>query len=177
MVRFAFAGLAMLTLVSPAAAEDDHGPELVALFAKTCALRPALPSELAKIVTGLGFVSDDKISPDMEAGPKIDIVYRARFTRSGQNISLGAYFGESLDKLDVSCSLDTIGASADALPGLIEKSLDAHDRTEQAANDGKRLVASWHTGAAGSGDTIGLSAWRTSPQRSSINITYHSRKK
>ncbi|MFS8048748.1 hypothetical protein [Rhizobium sp. BR 314] len=176
MVRFVFAGLAMLTLVSPVAAEEDYGPVLVALFAKTCAIRPALPSELARIVTGLGFVSEDKISADMEAGPQIDIVYRARFAGSGRNVSLSAYFGNSVTEPDVSCSLNTIGVSADALPGLIEKSLDAHDRTEQLANDGNRFVASWRTGAAQGSDTIGISAWRTSPQRTSISITYHSRK-
>lgn len=167
----------MLTLVSPVAAEEDRGPALAALFAKTCALRAMLPSELNRIATGLGFAGNGTITPEMESGPRLDYVYSARFTRRGENISLSAYFGGSADEPDVSCGLSAVGVSAEALPGLIEKSVDAHDRTEKAENDGNRLVASWRTSAAESGDTLEMWAWRTSPRRASINITYRGRKK
>jgi hypothetical protein len=177
MVRFAFAGFAMLALANAVAAEEDHSPALVDLFAKTCAIRPALPSELERTATGLGFVGEGAISAEMEAGPRIDIVYMARLTKRGENVSLSAYFEGPVEGPTVSCSLTTIGVSAEALPGLIEKSMNAYDRTEKVANDGNRLLASWRIGAAGSDDTLDMSAWRTSPRRASISITYRSRKR
>ena len=172
-----FGGLAMLALVSAAAAEEDHGPVLVDLFARTCALRPALPSELESTATGLGFVGDGRISAEMEGGPNIDIVYSARLEKWGENVGISAYFSGPIDGPTVICSLTSRGVSADALPDLIEKALNAHDRTEKAANDGNRLLASWRTGAAGDGDTLEMSSWRTSPRLTSIKIEYRGRKR
>ncbi|MFB9265106.1 hypothetical protein ACFFWD_18440 [Bradyrhizobium erythrophlei] len=178
MVRFAIAGLAMLALAGAVAAEEDQGPALVDLFARTCALRPALPSEIERTATGLGFVKDGgPISADMEAGPQIDILYMARLTKRGENVGMTAYFSGPVDGPTVICSLTTIGVSAEALPGLIERTLNAHDQTEKAANDGNRLVANWRVGAAGSDDTLEISAWRTPPRRTSISITYRGRKR
>jgi len=177
MIRFAFAGLAMLAFAGAVAADEDNGPALVDLFARTCARRPALPSELERIATGLGFVSlGGPIAADMESGPRIDIVYMARLTKRGLSVGLASYFEGPPDGPTVSCDLTTVGVSAEALPGLIETSLNAHDRTEQAAADNKRRQASWRVGAAGGGDTLEMSAWRESPRRASIHIGYGGRK-
>ncbi len=171
MVRFAFAGLAVLALAGACAAEDDNGPALVDLFARTCALRPALPSELERSATALGFVSEGPaISPEMERGPRIDIVYSARLTKRGEKVSLLAYFS-SADGPIVICSVSTVGVSAEALPGLIERSLNAHDRTEEPTADHNHLRVSWRAGAAG-GSALDMSASRVSPQRASISIKY-----
>ncbi|MEH2513028.1 hypothetical protein V1291_004382 [Nitrobacteraceae bacterium AZCC 1564] len=177
MVRFALAGFAMLALAGAAAAEEDNGPALVDLFAKTCALRPALPSEIERIASGVGFVSEGSaISAAMESRPQIDILYSARLTKRGEKVSLTAYFAGPVDAPTVSCGLNTIGVSAEALPGLIETSLNAHDRTEKTPADNKRLRASWRVGAAEGGDTLEVSAWRDSPRRASISFMYRSRK-
>src|SRR5262245_15208586 len=84
MVRFALAGFAMLAVTGAVAAEEDNGPLLVDLFARTCALRPALPSELERIASKLGFVSEGgAITADMERGPRIDILYSAKLMKRG----------------------------------------------------------------------------------------------
>ena len=177
MVRIAFAGLAMLALAGAAAAEEDNGPALVDLFARTCARRPALPSEIERLASGLGFVSEGgPISADMERGPRIDILYMARLTKQGANVGLTAYFDGPPDGLSVTCALTAVDVSADALAGLIEGSLDAHDRTEEADADHRRRQASWRVGATGGGDTLHMSAWRDSPRRASIRMVYNSRK-
>ena len=178
MVRFVFAGLAMVALAGAIAAEEDNGSALVDLFARTCALRPALPSEMSRIASGLGFVSEGgAISAEMEAGPRIDILYSARLTKRGEKVGLTAYFDGPADGPTVTCALTAVGVSADALPGLIETSLNARDRTEKAAVDDNRRLASWRVGAAGDGDTLEMSARRESPRRASIQIVYRSRKR
>lgn len=178
MIRFAFAALAMLALAGAAAAEEDNGPALVDLFAKICAVRPALPSEMERIAIGLGFVSQGRaITPDMESGPQIDIVYSARWTKRGATISLMAYFNGPADGPTVSCGLSAADVSAEALPALIEKSLNARDRTEKTPVDNKRLEASWRVGAAEDSNGLEVSAWRVSPRRAGINIEYRGRKR
>lgn len=168
----------MLPLAGAVAAEEDNGRRLVDLFAQTCARRPALPSEIERVATELGFVSaGGAISAAMEAGPKIDIVYMARLTRRGENVGLTAYFAGPAEGPTVSCALTAVGVSAEALPSLIETSLDVHDRTEMAATDRNRLQASWRFGAAGSDDTLDMSAWREAPRRASIHIAYRGRKR
>src|SRR5215469_6349972 len=122
MVRVAFAGLAMLALAGAAAvaAQEDNGPALVDLFARTCARRLALPSEIERLASGLGFVSEGgRISADMERGPRIDILYTARLTKQGANVGLTAYFDGPPDGLSVTCALTAVDVSADALAGLI----------------------------------------------------------
>jgi hypothetical protein len=178
MVRFAFAGLAMLVLLGGAvAAEEDNGPALVDLFAKTCALRPALPSEMERIALGVGLVSVDPITADMESGPRIDILYTARLIKRGEKVgSLTAYFEGPADSPTVSCGISAVGVSAEALPALVEKSLNAHHRAEKTPADEKRLQASWRIGAK-EGDMLDVSAWRTSPQRASISFNYRGAKK
>ncbi len=175
MVRFAFAGFAVLALAGACAAEDDNGPALVDLFARTCALRPALPSKLERSATALGFVSEGPvISPEME-GPGMDIIYSARLTKRGEKVSLSAYFS-SADGPIVICSVSTVNVSVEALPGLIEKSLNVHDRTEEPTADHNHLRVSWRAGAAGGSDTFDMSAWQVSPQRAEISIKYQSGK-
>ena len=172
MVRLAFAGFAMLVLAGAAAGEEDNGPALVDLFARTCALRPALPSELERSATALGFVSaGPAISPEMERGPRMDIVYTASMTKRGEKVSLSAYFS-SADGPLASCGVSSAGVSAEALPDRIEKSLNVHDRTVEPTTDHDHLRVSWRTGAAGGSDTLDVSAWRTSPRRASISIKY-----
>jgi hypothetical protein len=178
MVRFAFAGLAMLALAGAASAEEDNGPTLVDLFAKTCGLRPALPSEIERTALGLGFVSrGSAITTEMESGPRIDILYSAASMKWGEKVSLTAYFEGPADGPTVSCSLTTVGVSAEALPDLIEKSLRAHDRTEKTSADNKRLLANWRVGATEHGGTLEVSAWRDSPRRASIAFMYRGRKR
>jgi hypothetical protein len=173
MVRFAFAGLVMLALAGTAAGAEDHGPALVELFAKTCALRPALPGDLERIASALGFVSDGgPIKPELERGPRIDVVYMARLKKRGEDIALSAYFEGPADGPTVSCALNSVGVSADALPELIEKALSARDRAEKASSDNRRLQASWRVKASGDDDTLEMSAWREAPQRASIHIAY-----
>ncbi len=172
MVRIAFAGLAMLALAGCAAAEEDSGPTLVDLFARTCAQRPALPSELDRIATKVGFVNDHGAIPaDMERGPRIDILYFANLTKRGEKFAMDAYFFGPADGPTVSCGLVAVGVSAEALPGLIETSLNAHDRTDKASTDDNLREASWRVGVAGGGDSIEMLARRDS-RRASIVIKY-----
>jgi len=178
MIRFAFAGIAMLALAGAAAAEEDNGPALVDLFAKTCALRPALPSEIERIASELGFVSrGSAITADMESEPRIDILYSARMTQRGENVGLTAYFDGPVDGPTVTCSLSVAGVSSEALPGLIETSLNARDRTEKPAVDDNRLLLSWRVGGAEDDDTLEISARRDSSRRASISLMYHGRKR
>lgn len=160
----------MLALAGAAAAEDDNTALLVDLFAKTCALKPALPSQIERTATGIGFVSDSPITSEMERGPRIDILYMAKLIRRGEKLgSMTAYFAGPDDGPSVTCTVTATGVSADALPGLIETSLKARERTAKPSNDDNHRLASWR---AGSGDIIDMSAWRTPPRRASISITY-----
>jgi hypothetical protein len=163
----------MLALVGAAAAEEDNGPALVDLFAKTCALRPALPSEIERTALGVGFVSEGSaISANMESGPRIDILYSAKLTKQGEKVGLTAYFDGPAGGPTVTCTLTATGVSTEALPGLIEKSLNARDRTEKPAADNNRLLTSWRVGAAGDGDMLEMSARRDPPRRASIRFVY-----
>jgi hypothetical protein len=178
MVRFAFAGLAMLAVAGAVAAEEDNGPALVDLFARTCALRPALPSGLDRIASGLGFVKDGgAISADMEVGPRIDIVYSARLMKRGVKFGLMAYFEGRADGPTVACGLTTFGVSAQALPGLIEKALNVRDRTGEAAADASLLRAGWRIGAASDGDTLEMTVRRDQARLGAIDIKYRGRKR
>jgi hypothetical protein len=178
MVRLVFAGVMVLAFAGAVAAEEDHGPMLIDLFAKTCARRPALPSEIERMATGLDFVSDGHpISAAMENGPQIDILYMARLTQRGENVSLTAYFAGPADAPTVICTLSAVGVSAEALPDLIEKSLKPGDRTDKASADDNRRQANWRLGAAGEGDALDMSAWRTPPRRAAINIEYRAGKR
>jgi len=170
-------GLAILAFAGAAVADEDNGPALVDLFAKTCARRPALPSDIARLATGLGFVGDGTVTAEMERGPQIDILYIARLAKAERNVSMTAYFAGPVEGPTVICTLSTAGVSAEALPRPIETSLNARDRTETAGTDTNQRKASWHVGAAGDGDTLDLSAWRTSPQRASVTITYRGAKR
>jgi len=178
MIRFAFVGLAMLALTGVVAAEDDNGRALVDLFVRTCALRPALPSEMEHIASEAGFVRDgNPISAEMEAGPRIDILYSAGLTKRGEKVAgLTAYFDGPADGPTVTCTVTAVSVSAEALAGLIEKSLDAHDRTEKAPDDNRRM-ASWRLGAAEGGGTLDMLARRDPPQRAAITIEYRGRKR
>jgi len=178
MGRFALAGLALLALADAAGAEEDNSALLVDLFAKICAPKPARPSEVERIATGLGFVSDGgPITAEMERRASIDILYAAKLIRRGERLgSMTAYFTGPDDGVSVSCTVSAVGVSADALPGLIETSLKARERTDKPSNDDNHRLASWRVGA-GSGDTLEMSVWRTPPQRASINLNYVAHKR
>ncbi len=177
MVRWGLAALVVLALAGAAAAEEDHGPVLVDLFARICARRPALPSEIERLATGLGFVSDGgPISAAMESGPQIDILYMARLTQRGENVSLTAYFAGPADGPTVICTVSAVGVSAEVLPDLIEKSLRARDRTDKASTNDNQRQASWRLGAAGEGGALEMSAWRAPPRRAAINIEYRGKR-
>jgi hypothetical protein len=173
MIRIAIAGLALLAFAGTAAAEEDNSAMLVDLFAKICASKPARPSQLEHIATALGFASESgPITPDMERGPKIDIVYGAKLVRGNERLgSVSAYFTGPDDALEVSCAVTLVGVSADALPGLIEKSLKARERADQPTSNENHRQVNWRVGA-GSGDKLDMSVWRTSPRRASINLNY-----
>jgi hypothetical protein len=64
--------------------------------------------------------------------------------------------------------------SADDLPALIEKSLNARDRTARPTGNDNRLAANWRIG---DGETLEMSVWRMPPQRASISMTYRGRKR
>jgi hypothetical protein len=178
MLRFALSGLAMLVLAGAVTAEEDNGPVLVDLFARTCAQRPTLPSEMERIASGLDFASEGgPISAEMETGPRIDILYSAKLMKRGEKVGLTAYFEGPIDGPTVICALTAVGVSAEALPGLIEKSLNAHDRSEKPPADDIRVRASWRAGTAGDGGTLEMSARRDSPRRASIQIVYRGRKR
>ncbi|MDA9507593.1 hypothetical protein XI09_23750 [Bradyrhizobium sp. CCBAU 11386] len=178
MVRFALAGFALLALASAAGAEEDNSALLVDLFAKICAPKPARPSQVERIAGGLGFVSDGgPITAEMEREPKIDILYSAKLIRRGERLgSMTAYFAGPDDGPSVTCTVSAVGVSADALPGLIETSLKARERTDKPSNDDNHRLASWHVGT-GSGDTLEMSVWRTPPHRASISINYYATKR
>ena len=178
MGRFTLAGLALLALAGAAGAEEDNSALLVDLFAKICAPKPARPSQVERIAAGLGFVSDGgPITAEMERGAKIDILYAAKLIRRGERLgSMTAYFTGPDDGVSVSCTVSAAGVAADALPGLIETSLKARERTDKPSNDDNHRLASWCVGA-GNGDTLDMSVWRTPPHRASININYVARKR
>ena len=168
----------MLAVTGAVAAEEDNGPLLVDLFARTCALRPALPSELERIASKLGFVSEGgAITADMERGPRIDILYSAKLMKRGDKFDLTSYFEGPADSPTVTCTVTAVGVSVDALPGLIEASLKARDRTERPGTGDNLRRASWRVSAAGGDDTLDMSARRDSPQRASIQLAYRARKR
>ena len=174
MVRFILAGLAMLALPSGAAAHEDNGPALVDLFVNTCKLQPTLPSELERIASDLGFVSDGGPVPaEIESGPEIDYMYLAKLMMRGEKVGLSAYFDGPADAPTVTCSLSTVGVSAEGLPDLVEKSLETRDRSETAATDGNLRRWNWHVGPAGSDDTLEMSVHPDPPRRASVQIVYH----
>jgi len=178
MVRFALAGFALLTLAGTAAAEEDNGPALVDLFVKICARRPALPSEMERIASGLGFVSDGGgISTDMERGPQIDILYMGRLTTRSGTFGLTAYFTGPADGPTVDCALTATGVSADALPALVEKTLKVRDRTGTATPDDNRLVVSWRLGGTADADKVEIWARQDLPRRASIQTVYRGSKR
>ena len=171
----------MLACAATAAAEEDNGHALVDLFARTCARRPALPSEMERIPSGLGFVSEGgAISADMERGPKIDILYMARLTSPSGKVGLTAYFSGPADGPAVNCALTATSVSPDALPALVEKALKVRDRTAMAAPDDNRLVVSWHLDAhldaSADGDRVERWARQDLPRRASIQVEYRGRK-
>ncbi|MGY8661639.1 hypothetical protein Q3C01_04630 [Bradyrhizobium sp. UFLA05-109] len=88
-----------------------------------------------------------------------------------------AYFAGPADGPTVTCALTAVGASAETLPGLIEKSLNVHDRTDEAIGDDDRVRASWRAGAAEAGDMFEMWAHRNPPRRASIHIVYRSHKR
>ncbi|PDT90484.1 hypothetical protein CO669_09895 [Bradyrhizobium sp. Y36] len=173
--RLPLAGLALLALAGVAGAEEDNTALLVDLFAKVCAPKPARPSQVERIATGLGFVSDGgPITAEMERRASIDILYTAQLIRRGERLgSMSAYFTGPDDGVSVSCTVSAVGVSADALPGLIETSLKARERTDKPSSDDNLLRASWRVGA----DTLGMSVWRTPPRRASITISYIAHKR
>jgi hypothetical protein len=164
------AGLAALALMDAARADDDNSALLVDLFVKVCAPRPAKPSQVERIATGLGFVSDGgPITAETERGPTIDLLYSAKLIRRGERIGgMSAYFSGPGDGPHVTCTVTATGVSADVLPGLIQTLLQARERTDKPSNDANHLMASFHVG----GDTLESSVWRTSPRRASISIDY-----
>ena len=177
MLRLAFAGFVVSMLAGAATADEDNGPALVDLFASTCARRPALPSDIARIASGLGFVGDGEITADMERGPQLDILYIARLIKADRSVSMTAYFAGPIDGPTVICTLSTAGVSAEALPGLIERSTNARERTEATGTDANQRNAIWRIGATGDDETIDMSAWRTPPQRAAITMTYRGGKR
>ena len=178
MIRLALAGLAVLTLAGPAASEELDAPTLVNLFVKTCALRPALPSELYRIASEVGFASEyGPIRAELESGPKIDIVYAAKLMVRGEKVSLTAYFTGPVDGPEVVCSVQSLSVSPDGLADLIAQSLRTYDRTDKATADGNRLQVDWHLGAAGTGDKLELRAYQDPPRRASISLDYVGRKR
>ncbi|QOG18007.1 hypothetical protein FOM02_12290 [Bradyrhizobium sp. SEMIA] len=178
VVRVALAGFALLALVGAARAEEDNSALLVDLFAKICAPKPSRPSQVERIATGLGFASDGgPITAEMERGAKIDLLYSAKLLRRDERLgSMTAYFAGPDDGPSVTCTVSAVGVSADALPGLIETSLKARERTDKPSNDDNHRLASWRVGA-GSGDALDMSVWRTSPHRASISINYYATKR
>ena len=178
VIRFALAGFALLALAGATGAEEDNSALLVDLFAKICAPKPARPSQVERIATGLGFVSDGgPITAEMERGPKIDLLYSAKLIRRGERLgSMTAYFSGSDDAPSVTCTVSAIGVSTETLPGLIETLLKAHERADKPSNDDNHRLASWRVGAGG-GDALDMSAWRTPPHRASISINYYAFKR
>jgi hypothetical protein len=169
MIRFALAGFALLAFAGAAAAEEDNSALLVDLFAKICTPKPARPSQIERVATGLGFVSDNPVTPEMERGANIDVVYFARLMKRGEKVAgISAYFTGPDDGPSVSCSVSATGVSTDTLPGLIETSLKARERTDKPTENERYHRASWRAGA----DTIEMSAWQTPPRRGSISMSY-----
>jgi hypothetical protein len=169
----------MLALVGAASAEEDNGPTLVDLFAKTCARRPGLPSDMALLAAELGLVKDGgPITAEMQAGPEIDVVYMARLMKRGEKVaSISAYFSGPANGPTVSCAVSAVNVSAEALPGVIEKSLKVRDRTDEPAADDDRRRAKWHLGAAADADTLEMWTRRNPPRLASINIEYRGGKR
>ncbi|MBR0718563.1 hypothetical protein [Bradyrhizobium liaoningense] len=169
MIRFAVAGLALLALAGTAVAEEDNSAMLVDLFAKICAPKPARPSQIQRIATSLGFVSDNPVTPEKERGANIDVIYFARLMKNGEKVGgISTYFTGPDDGPTVSCSVSATGVSADTLPSLIETSLKARERADQPTEKENYHRASWRVGA----DTIEMSAWQTPPRRASISMSY-----
>jgi hypothetical protein len=132
---------------------------------------------MERVASGMGFVSEDKaIWAELERGPRIDVLYSAKLMKQGEKIGLTAFFEGPVDNPTVTCTLNAVGVSAEALPDLIERSLNAQGRTEKTA-DSNRLQLNWRVGAAESGDTLEASVRRDPPRRASIQLTYRGGKR
>jgi len=174
MFRFAFVGSVILMLTSGAtAAEEVEAPILVDLFVNTCMRRPALPSELDRIASQLGFVSENgAISVELESGPKIDILYFAKLMVRGEKVGISAFFYGPIEAPTVSCKVGSLKASTDGLPELIEQSVETYERSEKVIADGNGLQTKWRLRAGDSGDTLELRSYQHPAPRASINIEY-----
>lgn len=175
MFRFALVGSVILMLTTGAAvAEEVEAPVLVDLFVNTCMRRPALPSELDRIASQLGFTSErGPISAEMESGPQIDILYFAKLMVRGEKVGIAAYFSGPIDAPTISCKVGSLKASTDRLPELIEQSVETYERSEKVIADGNGLGVKWRLRTGDSGDTLELRSYQhLGPRRASINIEY-----
>ena len=173
MFRFALVGSVILMLTGAAAAEEVEGPVLVDLFANTCMRRPALPSELDRIASQLGFTSESSpISAELESGPQIDILYFAKLMVRGEKVGISAYFFGPVDAPAVSCTVGSLKASTDGLSELVERTVETYERSEKVIGDGNGLAVKWRPGAADSDDRLELRTYKKPMRHASITMFY-----
>jgi len=169
--------LMLLGLGAIPAAAADNGLALLGLFEKTCAQRPALPTALQRLAKAAGFESEHgDITPDMESGDKLDLIYWATLVRGAATFKLNAYFSGRRDAPSVSCTAATIGVNGQDLVAAIEAAEKVTSPSTELSKDGAFSRLKWTFGAAGGNDSLDLSFRRDEPRRTSLNLTYQIRK-
>jgi hypothetical protein len=169
--------LLFLGLGAVTAAAEDNGLALLDVFDKTCARRPALPTALQRLAKAAGFESEHgDITPGMESGDKIDLLYFANLVRGAVTFKLDAYFSGSRDAPTVSCSMATSGVNGQDLAPLIEAAKNVTSPSIEISKDGVfgRLI--WTAGADGD-DRLAMTFRRDEARRASLSLTYQIRKR
>src|SRR5262249_25462757 len=134
-------------------AADDNGLALLGFFEKTCARRPALPTVLQHLAKAAGFASEyGDVTPDMESGDKLDLLYFAERVQDAAPFKLNAYFSGRSDAALVICTIATVGVNAQDLAPAIEAAEKVTSPGTEYSNDGASGAMKWAIGAADGDD-------------------------
>ncbi len=168
--------LLFLGLGAGSAAADDKGLALLDLFEKTCARRPALPTALQHLAKAAGFENEHgDLTPDMESGDELDLVYFAKLERGGATFKLDAYFSGSRGAPSVSCTMAASGVDGKDLAPAIEAAEKVASPVIEFSNDGVIGRLKWTVGGADRNDRLEMAFRRNEPHRTSLNLTYQIR--
>ncbi|OAF14213.1 hypothetical protein AYJ54_42365 [Bradyrhizobium centrolobii] len=169
--------LLFLGLGAISAAADDNGLALLDFFEKTCARRPALPTTLQRLAKAAGFESEHgDLTPDMESGDELDLIYFAKLVRGAATFKLDAYFSGSRGAPSVSCTMTTSGVNGQDLAPAIEAAEEVTSPGTEFSKDGVIGKLNWTFGAAGGNDRLEMTFRRDEPRRTYLNLTYQIRK-
>jgi len=148
--------------------------ELVDLFSNTCLLHPALPRELNRFASKVGFRSTGpEIPEELQSAPNVDLLYFAKL-RLDEKVSLSGYFSGPVDRPTVVCTVRSHGVTAQGLGDLIERSIHPYNRTDAMIADGAGHRTNWRFQTKDGEGMLELRFYST-PPRASITYTYQGR--